>query len=188
MKLITSFKSLIVVFLLISLNSCSKEYETETFPDSALVTVKLQGLSSQLTSANIDVTDIQFQIKVDETEEGAWVSLNTVNMGVHDLTQITGNSVVTLVDFDEIDLGTVYGLKVVLGEDNSIVKNGITYQLSLHNNLPNEAVNLVNKDIQSNMLYEFIIEFDIDASVILNDQEAHLSPKTSLVMRRFELF
>ena len=44
------------------------------------------------------------------------------------------------------------------------------------------------KSLDSNMLYEFIIEFDIDASVILNDQEAHLSPKTSLVMRRFELF
>jgi hypothetical protein len=188
MKLITSVKPIITAFLIFGLLSCSREYETETFPNSALVTIKLQGLSSQLSSANMDIADIQFQVKPNANAEDAWMSLNTVNMGVHDLAQINGERVVTLVDFDEVNLGMIYGLKLVFGDNNTIVNNGVEYDLVSSSGIQIESVNVVDKEFKANLLYEFIIEFDIDRSVEISNGQAYLNPQTSVVMRRFELF
>ena len=188
MKLMRSVRLIIIALSIVSLYSCSKEYETKTFPDSALVTIKLQGLSSSLSNANIDISDIQFQMKADPSEEDAWKSLQTVNMGVHDLVQVTGSQVVTLVDFDEIELGRIFGLKLILGDNNSVVKNGVSYDLIMNTDAQNEVINIVDKDIVANMLYEFIVEFDIEASVQVSQGAAYLNPQTSLILRRFELF
>ncbi|MBO6607690.1 DUF4382 domain-containing protein [Psychroserpens sp.] len=188
MKLITSAKPIILLFLVLGLFSCSKEYETETFPDSALVTIKLQGLQSQLSSVNIEVTDIQFQLKADATEADAWLSLNTVNMGVHDLTRITGDQVVTLVDFDEVDLNHIYNMKLVYGENNSMVKQGLNYDLVIAPELDNASVNMVDRTLEANKIYEFIVEFDLDESITIENGIAQLRPQTSTILRRFEIF
>lgn len=188
MKLITPLKTLFLALLVVSLSSCSKEYETETFPNSALVTIKLQGLSSQFSHANIEISDIQFQVKADATAPDAWVSLNTVNMGIHDLSQITGDQVVTLVDFDEVSLNHIYNLKLVLGEHNSVMKQGLTYELEMAPELQGATINMVDKELNANKIYEFLIEFDIDRSINITDQVAELRPKTSTILRQFQLF
>ncbi len=188
MKLITSIKPIILAFLILGLQSCSKEYETETFPNSALVTIKLQGLSSQLSSANFDITDIQFQVKPNANAEDAWMSLNTVNMGVHDLAQINGVRVVTLVDFDEVNLSHIYSLKIQFGDNNSIVKQGLEYDLVFSQDIEHAAINVVDKELEANIIYEFLIEFDVDQSISISNGTAELRPKTSTILRRFQIF
>lgn len=188
MKLITSIKPIILAILIFGLQSCSKEYETETFPNSALITIKLQGLASQLNSANIDIADIQFQVKPNANAEDAWISLNTVNMGVHDLTQINGERVVTLVDFDEVELSHIYSLKINFGENNFIVNQGLEYDLIIAQDIERAAVNVVDKELEANMIYEFLVEFDVDQSIHISNGTAELRPKTSTILRRFQIF
>ena len=102
MKYIRTYKTVIYsLLLLILVTSCSKEHETETFENSSLVTVKLQGTqSSTFSKVNIDVLKVKFRVLEDENDPHAWIALNTINTGVHDLTSVTDNDVVTLVDFD----------------------------------------------------------------------------------------
>lgn len=188
MKLITSVKPIILAFLILGLQSCSKEYETETFPNSALITLKLQGLTSQLNTVNIDIADIQFQVKPNDNDDNAWISLNTVNMGVHDLAKINGDRVVTLVDFDEVDLNHIYNLKLVFGDNNSVVSQGLNYNLVMAPGTHNAAVNMVDRALDANMIYEFLVEFDLDESISISNGTAELRPKTSTILRRFEIF
>jgi len=190
MNTLPNFKNLaIIVLSLFLMTSCSNELETETFENSTLVTVKLQGTPSTLSKANLEVIDIQLRVLEDESNPNAWVSLNTVNTGIHDLTKITDNTVVTLVDFEEIPSEFIYNIKLVLGDNNTMVKNGLEYVLDMAPEYNNASVNIVGKQLMSNKIYDFVLVFDVDGSIEMSSEgNANLNPKMSTEMRLFNLF
>jgi len=190
MNTLPNFKNLaIIVLSLFLMTSCSNELETETFENSTLVTVKLQGTPSTLSKANLEVVDIQLRVLEDESNPNAWVSLNTVNTGIHDLTKITDNTVVTLVDFEEIPSEFIYNIKLVLGDNNTMVKNGLEYVLDMAPEYNNASVNIVGKQLMSNKIYDFVLVFDVDGSIEMSSEgNANLNPKMSTEMRLFNLF
>jgi len=188
MKLYKTYKIVILsIFSLIFLSSCSKEDVTETSQNS-LVNVKLKGTQSQLSKMNIEVLDVQFRVLEDETAPNAWVSLNTINTGVHDLTNLTQDEVIPLVDFEEVPSGFVYDIKIVLGDENTVTQNGVDRVLEISPEFYN-ASNVIGKYLESNKLYEFTVEFEIDKSVLFSsDGSANLKPKTNTLMRFFNLY
>ncbi|MDG5490892.1 DUF4382 domain-containing protein [Psychroserpens sp. SPM9] len=190
MNSITSYKLLVCsFFLLVFATGCSKEYDTETFENTSLVTVKLQGTQSVFSKVNIEVLEVQFRVLEDENDPYAWVTLNTINTGIHDLSSITDNQVVTLVDFDEVPSEFIYSIKLVLGDQNSAKKNGVEYTLLLDAETENASANIVEKQLISNSLYEFVMELDLDESIeISTEGNAKLDPKMNTLLRRFELF
>ncbi|OUS01452.1 hypothetical protein A9Q86_06625 [Flavobacteriales bacterium 33_180_T64] len=190
MKFLSHYKAAIYsVLFVFLLSSCSKEFETETFENSSLVSVKIQGTQSVLSKANIEILDVQLRILEDETDPNAWVSLNTVNTGIHDLTEITDDHVITLVDFEEVPIGFIYNIKLVLGNQNTTVKNGLEYVLNIAPEYQNASINVIEKQLNANRLYDFLIEFNIDESISFSTEgEANLNPKMNTLLRRFELF
>ncbi|MEH6536973.1 MAG: DUF4382 domain-containing protein [Psychroserpens sp.] len=182
----TAIYSLLFLFLV---TSCSKEYDTETFENSSLVTVKLQGTQSVFSKVNIDVLEVQFRVLEDKNDPNAWMTLNTINTGIHDLTNITDSQIVTLVDFDEVPSEFIYSIKLVLGDQNSAIKNSVEYVLDMAPEHENGPVNIVEKQLKANSLYEFVIEFNLDDSIELTSEgNAELNPKMNTLLRRFELF
>ncbi|WP_204344682.1 DUF4382 domain-containing protein [Psychroserpens algicola] len=177
------------IILLLFMTSCSKEYDTETYDNSSLVTIKLQGTESIYSKVNIEIIDVQFRVLEDENDPNAWISLNTVNIGIHNLTDITDNQVVTLVDFEEVPSEFVYNIKLVLGDHNTVVKNGVEYELDMSPESENTSVNIVEKQLISNKLYDFVIEFNLDESIEMSSEgNANLKPKMNTLMRLFNLF
>lgn len=189
MKYFRSFKSLLLsALLLIFLSSCSSEIGSESFENS-LVSVKLKGTPSQFSAVNIEVLDIQFRVMEDETDPNAWISLNTINTGVHDLTSLAQDHVMPLVNYEEMPSEFVYNIKLVLGEQNTATHNGIEHFLDITSEYQNASSNIIEKQLHKNTLYEFTIEFEIDNSVVLiSNGNANLNPKINTVMRRMELF
>jgi hypothetical protein len=190
MKTLPKFKILVIsVLTLFLMTSCSSELETETFESSTLVTVKLQGTPSVFNKANLEVIDVQLRVLEDESNPNAWVSLNTVNTGIHDLTKITDDTVVTLVDFEEIPSEFIYNIKLVFGDSNTVVKNGLEYVLDIAPEFDNASVNIVGKQLMSNKVYDFVLVFDTDESIkISSEGTANLNPKMSTEMRLFNLY
>nr|WP_321221504.1 DUF4382 domain-containing protein [uncultured Psychroserpens sp.] len=190
MKTSRNFKILIIGLLTIFLmTSCSNELETETFEDSSLITVKLQGTPSNLNRVNLEILDIQIRVLEDELDPNAWISLNPVNTGIHDVTKIVNNQVVTLVDFEEIPSNYIYNIKLVFGDNNTVVENGIEYILDFNVNADNASINVVEKQLISNKVYDFVLVFDTDESInISSEGHANLNPKMSTEMRLFNLF
>jgi len=188
MKFLRSYKSITCsVLFLFLMSSCSKEDEAE-FSENSLVSVKLKGTQSLLNEANIEVLDVQFRVLEDETNPNVWVSLNTINRGVHDLTSLTQDNVMPLVDFEEVSSDFIYSIKIVLGDQNTVIKNGVEYILNISSEFQNASENIIEKQLSPNMLYEFVVEFEIDKSVLFTaDGIAKLNPKINTVMRRFQL-
>ncbi|WP_047548685.1 DUF4382 domain-containing protein [Psychroserpens sp. Hel_I_66] len=190
MKASRTFKIIVIgVLTLFLMTSCSNELETETFENSSLITVKIQGTPSILSKVNLEIIDVQLRVLEDETSPNAWVSLHTVNTGIHDLTKINTNDVVTLVDFEEIPSQFIYNIKLVFGDQNSVLKNGLEYTLNINENFNNAATNIVGKQLQTNKMYDFVLVLDLDNSIEMSSEEnANLSPKMSTEMRLYNLF
>jgi hypothetical protein len=190
MKITRNFKILVIGLLtLFLMTSCSNELETETFENSSLITVKLQGVPSVYSEANLEVIDVKIRVLEDELDPEAWVSLNPVNTGIHDLTKITDDTVVTLVDFEEIPSEFIYNIKLVFGDDNSVVENGLEYVLDINAACNNSSINVVEKQLISNKVYDFVLVFDTDNSIEMSSEgHANLNPKMSTEMRLFNLF
>nr|WP_321234758.1 DUF4382 domain-containing protein [uncultured Psychroserpens sp.] len=190
MKYLHAYKTaLFSVLFLFLITSCTKEYDTETYENTSLVSVKLQGTQSTFSRVNIEILDVQFRVLDDENDPNAWISLNTINTGIHDLSDITENQVVTLVDFEEVPSEFIYNIKLVLGDHNTVVKNGIEYELNLAPEYENASVNIVEKQLVANRLYDFVIEFNLDDSIEMSTEgNANLNPKMNTLMRLFNIF
>ncbi|MFK7780875.1 DUF4382 domain-containing protein [Psychroserpens sp.] len=183
------FKSLLFsVIALVLLSSCSKEEDSD-YIENSLVNVKLVGTETQLNRLNLEILDVQLRILEDETSPNAWLSLNTINTGIHDLTNFTDNQFITLVDFEQVPAEFIYNIKLVLGNDNSVVKNHVEYIVDIESEYNNSSVNVLEKQLVENKLYEFTIELDIDESIKFPSQnEAVLTPKMNTMMRLYNLF
>lgn len=190
MKRFKSYRTaLLGVLTLFLLSSCSKEIEGKNFENSALVSVKLQAAQSAFSKVNVDIQEVQFRLLEDENDPNAWISLNMSNSGIIDITQFSNNQVAVLVDFDEVPSKFIYNIRLVFGDENSAIKNGITYDLDMSLNSEYTSVNVVDKQLLTNKLYEFIVELDVDGSIqMTNDGQAELDPKMNTLMRLFNLF
>ncbi|WP_460220208.1 DUF4382 domain-containing protein [Psychroserpens sp. MEBiC05023] len=190
MKNINTYKTtLFALICLFLVSSCSQELDTETYENSSLVTIKLQGTHSAFSQVNIEVLDVQFRILEDENDSNAWISLNTINTGIHDLTNSTNNKVITLVDFEEVPAEYIYNIKLILGDQHTAIKNGIVYELDLLPEYENASVNIVEKQLVANKLYDFVIELNLDDSIRMSsDGDANFAPKMNTLMRLFNIF
>jgi len=179
---------LLSIFTLILLSSCTKEEESSSFENS-LVNVKLVGTQTQLNKFNLEILDVQLKVLEDETDPNAWLSLNTINTGIHDLTNFTDNQAITLVDFEQVPAEFIYTIKLVLGDDNLVVKNHVEYTVDIDPEFNNASTNILEKQLVENKLYEFVIELDIDKSVHFASQnEVKLNPKMNTLLRLYNLF
>lgn len=184
-----NLKTLLISLLaVIVCTSCTKE-EASTPLENSLVNVKLTGTQTQLSRFNLEIIDVQFRVLEDESNPNAWISLNAMNTGVHDLTFFNGNQFITLVDFEQVPSEFIYNIKLVLGDQNTIVKNGIEYVVDIDSEYGNSSVNILEKQLIENKLYEFTIELNLDESVSFSSQnEAKLNPKMNTSMRLYNLF
>lgn len=189
MTLFYNSKTLLISLLAIILfTSCSKEEESTTLENS-LVNVKLLGTQTQLSRLNLEILEVQLRVLEDENDPKAWLSLNTINTGIHDLTDFTGNHVITLVDFEQVPSEFIYNIKIVLGDENSVVKNNIEYIIDIESEYDNASVNVLEKQLVENKLYEFTVELNIDESVYFDSENtAKLNPRMSTEMRLFNLY
>lgn len=179
---------LVSIFALVLLTSCSKEEESD-YIENSLVNVNLVGTQTQLNRFNLEILEVQLKVLEDETNPNAWLSLNTINKGVHDLTNFNDNHAITLVDFEQVPADFIYNIKLVLGDRNTVVKNNVEYNIDLVSEYGNASVNVVEKQLVENKLYEFTIELDIDESIhFTSENEANLDPKTNTLMRLYNLF
>lgn len=179
---------LISLLAIILLTSCTKE-EASSPIENSLVNVKLTGTQTQLSRFNLEIIDVQFRVLEDESDPNAWLSLNVMNTGVHDLTDFNGNQFITLVDFEQVPSEFIYTIKLVFGDQSTVVKNGIEYVVDMESEHDNSSVNILEKQLVENKLYEFTIELDIDESVSFSSQnEVKLNPKMNTLMRLYNLF
>ncbi|MFP4844374.1 DUF4382 domain-containing protein [Winogradskyella sp. PE311] len=185
MKNLQPIKSLLFVLLCsVCITSCTKD---DINVDTTSISVNLKSTIGRLDKVYMNIIDVQLKIKETSNAED-WLSLNMINQGTHDVSNLSEDSPLLLVDNLEIEASYIYEIRLVLGENNFIDINNILHSLetsSLGNATPS---NIINTELSSKRRYDIVIDVDIDESVSFNEQENMmvLNPKLYTAIRQIE--
>ncbi|AZQ45181.1 DUF4382 domain-containing protein [Nonlabens ponticola] len=127
------------------------------------VFVDVQGI---VVKYNGDVDDDNDSDDIDDIDEDEnTVIINMDNTGVYDLLELTGGENVILAD-DEIPAGRISQIRLILGDDNSVVIDGESFPLRTPSAQQSGLKLQVNEEIESGILYNFVLDFDADKSIV----------------------
>ncbi|MEJ7767611.1 MAG: DUF4382 domain-containing protein [Chitinophagaceae bacterium] len=144
-----------IAFCLMLFSACTKNNQ------------KTSQLSIRMTDAPFDAQEVNVEIKEVRvnfaSDTLSWVSLPT-NAKVYNLLGLQ-NGVDTLLATGSIPTGTVQQLRLVLGINNSIKINNITYPLSVASADESGLKIKVSKELKAS-LEKILIDFDANLSII----------------------
>ena len=159
------------VFLLVALAtfftafiSCSNDD-----PKTSQVEVRLVDAPGDYDAVNIDVQDVM--INANDGENG-WQSLGNVTPQVYNLLELTGGIDALLVD-TEIPAGKISQIRLVLGDNNSIVVDGQSYPLATPSAQQSGLKLNVHQDLVGGVKYTFILDFMVDKSIVVEGNGAY---------------
>tara|TARA_R110001592_G_scaffold20142_5_gene82023 strand:+ start:1715 stop:2293 length:579 start_codon:yes stop_codon:yes gene_type:complete len=156
------FLSFLTIFLSCSSESINQDLEL----NKATVSVNLIGAQAEFDLVNIEVLDVQVKVIDDESVPNCWLSLNVNSKGIYNLLDLIDDSEANLVNSLKIPAGEIYEVKLVLGDNNTIVIDGKTLPLVMNSEHAKGLVVRTEKDLKSNTDYSFSINFDVKKSIL----------------------
>lgn len=159
------FAGLMLAFVAVTMFiSCSDDDSTSD--QNARVKISMTDAPGDYEKVLIDVIDVKIKADAEADEEG-WVSLSNVQPGVYDLLKLTGGVTQLLADA-EVPAGFLGQIRLVLGTENFVVINGDpTPQPLATPSAQQSGLKLkVNQELEAGMAYEYLLDFDVDKSVV----------------------
>ena len=157
----SSFYSVLFLGLLFasSLSSCSKN----DGGDKAKLQVRLTDAPAAYDQVNIDIKDVQINVTGDDDK--GWQSLPGVKAGIYNLLDLVNGKDTLLVNAD-IPTGKLHQIRLILGDNNSIVKGGISVHLETPSAQQSGLKLNVQQDVKSGILYTMVLDFDAARSIV----------------------
>lgn len=179
---------MISIILLLLVFACSdsdnsNESGNSNNNESATLSVKLVDDPGDYQNVFVEIIDIM--VKYDgasDDGESGWESIEIINPGVYDLLELTGGTSLELVNNESIQTGFIKQIRLVLGDDNSVVLEGETESRPL--NTPSAQQSglkvMINQEINSGYNYDFILDFDVDESIVMAGNSGNINLKPVL--------
>jgi hypothetical protein len=112
-------------------------------------------------AVNIEITGMTVKSNVKNSDE----SIVLERAGVYDLLHFSGG-VDTLLGSIELTAGTVSQIRLILGENNSVVMNGETIEMKVPSGSESGLKLNLNEKIEEGLTYKFWIDFDVSRSLV----------------------
>jgi len=142
-----------------SLGSCSDKDSD----DKAKLEIRLTDDPAIYDAVFIEIKDVQ--INVTGEDDKGWQSLAGVQKGVYNLLDLV-NDKDTLLCNAEIPSGKLHQIRLVLGNNNSIVSNGVTIPLETPSAQQSGLKLNVQQQVSGGVLYTMVLDFDAGRSVV----------------------
>lgn len=164
MKKIKIILSFIMLGLII--NSCNNDDTNASYPYS----VRLTDAPGPYDEVNVDIQGVEVI-----GEDGKTVALN-VKKGIFNLLEFS-NGVDTLLATDSLEISSVKQIRLILGANNTVVLDGVSYPLRTPSAEQSGLKLKVNQTLQEGILYTVLLDFDANKSVVkLGNGEYQLKP------------
>lgn len=146
--------------------SCSDDDSKGGQDGMATLKVSMTDAPGDYEAVWVDVEDVLIQYAGSEGEEG-WVSLEGVEPNRYDLLSLTGG-ITQLLSTAQVEPGMLTQIRLKLGADNTIVLNGTTDEIPLSTpSAQQSGLKLqVNQELEAGKVYEFLLDFDVDQSIV----------------------
>lgn len=142
------------IMLALFVTSCEKVEK-----NNATLKLMLTDAPALYDEVNIDIKEIH----VNNDEEG-WIKFILDKPGVYNILEFS-NGLDTLLGTTEVPAGKISQLRLVLGDDNSIVVDGVTYPLTVPSGSTSGLKFNVHAELESGITYKYWIDFDAAHSI-----------------------
>ena len=129
------------------------------------IKVRMTDAPADYDAVNVEVIDVKIKSNSNLDENG-WVSIGNVTPGIYNLLDLTGGVTVALAD-NQVPSGFLGQIRLILGENNTVVKEGVTYPLNTPSAQQSGLKLQVNQTLLPNITYDFLIDFDVNQSVVV---------------------
>ena len=142
-----------------SLGSCSKNDSG----DKAKLQVRLTDAPAGYDQVNIDIKDVQINVTGDDDK--GWQSLPGVKAGIYNILDLVNGKDTLLADAD-IPTGKLHQIRLILGDNNSVVMGGVSTHLETPSAQQSGLKLNVQQDVKSGILYTMTLDFDAARSIV----------------------
>lgn len=154
----------VIVLLATFFTACNDNDDSN---QTARMVVRMTDAPGDYDEVNIDVQDIMMKTSSDSGDEG-WVSIvsDEFTPGVYNLLDLTGGVSLLLAD-NLVPAGFVGQIRLVLGDDNTLVKGDEVIELNTPSAQQSGLKLMVNQTLQAGATYEFLLDFDVAKSIVM---------------------
>ncbi|MFV5695344.1 DUF4382 domain-containing protein [Flavobacterium sp. LB3P122] len=171
MKKIGIILSFVMLGFLI--NSCNSNDDTKS---SYPYAVRMTDAPGPYEKVNVDIQGVEIT-----GDAGQTVTLN-VKKGIYNLLDFT-NGVSTLIATDSLEISKVGQIRLILGTNNTVVINNVSYPLSTPSADQSGLKLQVHQTLQQGILYSVLLDFDANKSIVNTGNGAY---KLKPVIRTIE--
>ena len=164
---LTTFFSAIISLTFLS--SCTKN-DTKT-DGKAKLAVYLTDDPGDYDEVNVDIQDVQINLTTDS--EGGWQSLPGVAKGIYNLLDLVDNNDTLLVNAD-IPAGKIQQIRLVLGNNNTIVVDGVESSLETPSAQQSGLKLNIHQDVEAGLVYKMILDFDASRSIVTTGSNKYI--------------
>lgn len=153
-----SFFGIVLLIAASLFASCSSDDEK-----NARVEVWLTDAPGDYEQVNIDVEGVEIHSSATDDGQG-WKSVD-VEGGVYNLLDLT-NGVDTLLGSIEIPSGRISQIRLQLGDNNSLVVDSETHELTIASGAQSGLKLNVQQDFVGGVTYKILLDFDVARSIV----------------------
>lgn len=166
---IFQFSAIIFIALIFTLyTGCKKEENNDPVSGNAELNVSLNSSTSSRSnyeSVNIDIQKVSIHTSTDTTQSSGWIDLET-NTGVYDLLDYNASNDTIIALDTALQVITISQIRLILGNNNSVVELGETYDLETPSAQTSGLKIQVHEHIEPNQAYKVVLDFDVDKSIV----------------------
>ena len=177
MKTLKSLKLIFPSLLLLFFFSCNDNSPADSnLENKSRISISLTDGPGDFDNVFIEIVDILIKVNDDSEDDSGWESLG-VETQIVDLLELTGGESILLVDDFELPSGMLNQMRLVLGEDNSIVIDGDTFPLKTPSAQQSGLKLKVDHELESGFTYHLLLDFDVDKSIVIAGNSGNINLK-----------
>ena len=161
---------LLVLLIMFSCNDDSDSGSETIKLGDPTISIRLVDAPGDYEAVNIEIIDVMIKMDSDNDDDNGWTSLE-VNDEIVNLLDFTGGFSKVLVEKFPIPAGTLSQMRLVLGDGNTIVikdsnDEDETFDLKTPSGQQSGLKVKVNEEVEEGYTYDFIIDFDVEKSIV----------------------
>lgn len=153
----------LMAFLFLSLGGCSSADDST---QTSRISVRMTDAPGDYDAVYLDVKDVLIKSTVDNNDSEGWISVGDVQPKIYNLLDLTGGVTVLLAD-NVVPSGFLGQVRLLLGDNNTVVKNGITYPLKTPSAQQSGLKLKINQTLVAGATYDFLLDFDVERSIVV---------------------
>lgn len=158
MKILT--KLLVIATLAVMMTACDKNKDSNDPAENPVFSVKLTDTPSGYDAVNVEILYLNANLG------NGWVEFPAEDPGIYNLLQFTNGNTLLLIGDTPIAPAVMSELRLILGTNNSVVVDGISYELQTPSGQSSGyKIKMDPQSLEPGGLYRLVIDFDVSISI-----------------------